>query len=169
MTAQNIEIVGRLLFDAGRAVVRLEGIYDTDVADLWSALTEPPRLARWLARVEGDLRPGGTFRAYLDATDERAAGEVIVCEPPYRMHVTWRSGDGEETMLSVELTADGDRTRLVLEERGVSEEQAAGYGAGWQAHVEALGAHLAGERPPDWRGRWTELLPTYRAQTEGPT
>ena len=34
-------------------------VYDTDLADLWSAITEPDRLARWVATVEGDLRLGG--------------------------------------------------------------------------------------------------------------
>jgi len=169
VTTQNIEVIGRLLTNADRVVVQLEGIYDTDITDLWSALTEPHRLARWLARVEGDLRLGGNFSAYLDATDEHAAGEVVVCEPPRRLHVTWRSDDVEETAIAVELTEDGDRTRLVLEERGVQREQAAGYGAGWQAHVEALGAHLAGEQAADWRSRWTELLPAYQEQAEGLT
>jgi DNA-binding transcriptional ArsR family regulator len=36
---------------------------DTDIEDLWSALTEPPRLARWIGEIEGDLRHGGEFRA----------------------------------------------------------------------------------------------------------
>lgn len=172
MTVQNIEVVGKLLTDAGRVVVQLEGVYNTHPADLWSALTEPHRLARWLARVEGDLRLGGTFRAFLESTDEHAVGNVVVCDPPRRLHVTWRTGDGEEdeqTLIAVELLAEGDRTRLVLQERGVQEMQAAGYGAGWHAHLESLGAHLAGERPADWHRRWQEMLPAYRAQTEGLT
>ena len=41
----------------------MEGRYDTDIDDLWSALTDPQRLARWIAEVEGDLHLGGVFRA----------------------------------------------------------------------------------------------------------
>ncbi|NUS51326.1 MAG: hypothetical protein HOQ22_09850 [Nocardioidaceae bacterium] len=40
--------------------MRLEDRFDTDVDDLWSALTEPDRLARWLGAVDGDLRPGAS-------------------------------------------------------------------------------------------------------------
>ncbi len=44
-------------------VVRMQDRFDTGIDDLWSALTDPPRLARWLGEVEGDLRLGGEFRA----------------------------------------------------------------------------------------------------------
>ncbi|WP_344151009.1 SRPBCC domain-containing protein [Nocardioides koreensis] len=37
--------------------------------DLWSALTDPSRLARWLGEVEGDLRPGGELRAHDIASE----------------------------------------------------------------------------------------------------
>jgi hypothetical protein len=32
-----------------RGALRIEDVYDTDVDDLWSALTDPARLARWVA------------------------------------------------------------------------------------------------------------------------
>ena len=163
MTSGTTNVVGTLLTDAERIVVRLEATYDTDAVDLWSALTEPDRLARWLARVEGDLRLGGDFAVFYD-DDEHATGSIVVCEPPQRLHVTWRMGDDEETLIAVELFADGDRTRLRLEERGIRADEAAGFGAGWQANVEALGAHVAGRPVGDWRSRWAELLPVYRQQ-----
>lgn len=36
--------------------------YSTDTKDLWSALTEPDRIARWFMPVSGDLREGGSFQ-----------------------------------------------------------------------------------------------------------
>ena len=55
-----IRILGTLRSADGRGVVRMQDRFDTDIDDLWSALTEPRRLARWIAEVEGDdLRPGG--------------------------------------------------------------------------------------------------------------
>jgi uncharacterized protein YndB with AHSA1/START domain len=59
----DIRILGTLRATDGTGVVRLEDRFDTDIEDLWSALTEPRRLARWLGEVEGDLRAGGEFRA----------------------------------------------------------------------------------------------------------
>jgi uncharacterized protein YndB with AHSA1/START domain len=50
-------LLGSLRSADGTGVVRIEDRYDTDIEDLWSALTDPGRLARWYGQVEGDLRP----------------------------------------------------------------------------------------------------------------
>jgi hypothetical protein len=39
-------------------------------------------------------------------------------------------------------------------------------GAGWQAHLEDLAAHLAGRPTADWQTRWAELTPTFRDQQD---
>src|SRR6266550_7413936 len=74
-------ILGSLRSADGKGVVRLEDRYDTDIDDLWSALTDPDRLARWHGQVEGDLRPGGEFRLYLEADDLDSTGRIDACEP----------------------------------------------------------------------------------------
>jgi hypothetical protein len=74
----------------------------------------------------------------------------------------------DETVIEAELVADGDQTRQVVQERGFPLEELAAHGAGWQAHVEDLAAHLAGRERTDWRTRWTELMPSYREQTVRP-
>ena len=70
-TPAGARILGSLRSADGTGVVRIEDRYDTDVDDLWSALTDPARLARWYGQVEGDLQPGGEFRVYLEAADRR--------------------------------------------------------------------------------------------------
>jgi len=50
-------ILGSLLTADGRGVVRMQDRFDTDIDDLWSALTDPARLAHWMAAVEGDGPP----------------------------------------------------------------------------------------------------------------
>ena len=66
------------------------------------------------------------------------------CEPPRRLLVLTRDADEpDEEVLEATLTADGDQTILVIEERGLPLEYLAAYGAGWQVHVEDLAAHLA--------------------------
>ena len=54
-------ILGTLLAEDGKGIVRVEDRFDTDIDDLWSALTDPRRLARWMGEVEGELRLGGEF------------------------------------------------------------------------------------------------------------
>jgi uncharacterized protein YndB with AHSA1/START domain len=150
-----------------KGAVRMEDRYDTDIDDLWSALTEPQRLARWIGDVEGDLRLGGEFQARFTSSWE-GPGRVDVCEPPRRLLVTLEPGSAAETVVEAELVADGAQTRLVIEERGLPLDSLHAYGAGWQAHVEDLAAHLAGREPADWRTRWTELDPAYREQPVEP-
>ena len=86
-------ILGSLRSADGKGVVRIEDRYDTDIDDLWSALTDPGRLARWYGQVEGDLRPGGEFRLYVESADLDGTGRVEACEPPRRLLVTTRETD----------------------------------------------------------------------------
>ena len=55
-------ILGCLRSAGGKGVVRIEDRCGTGIEDLWSALTDPGRLASWYGRVEGDLRLGGDGR-----------------------------------------------------------------------------------------------------------
>src|SRR5271169_3832198 len=86
-------VLGSLRSADGTGVVRIEDRYDTDIDDLWSALTDPRRLARWYGQVEGDLRPGGEFRLYLESDDVEGAGRVEACEPPRHLLVATRETD----------------------------------------------------------------------------
>jgi uncharacterized protein YndB with AHSA1/START domain len=145
--------------DEKRGAVRVEDVYDTDIADLWSAITEPDRLARWIATVEGDLRVGGTIQAQFTSTWE-GPGRIDVCEAPNRLLLTMEPESEDEAEIEAMLTAEGARTRLVVEERGLPLDVLHKHGAGWQAHVEDLGRYLAGGES-QWKARWEELMPSY--------
>ena len=73
--------------------MRIEDRYDTSIDDLWSALTDPGRLAGWYGQVEGDLRPGGQFRLHVEDADSDATGYVEACQPPRRLQVMTRETD----------------------------------------------------------------------------
>lgn len=155
-------ILGSLRSVDGRGVVRMEDRFDTDVEDLWSALTDPSRLARWIGEVEGDLRVGGEIRTYFFTSGSRATGHVEACEPPHRLVLhTKQIDEPYELVTEATLTADGDHTVLVVEERGMPLELLAGYGAGIQIHVEDLANHIADARATE--ARWTGLFPAYQA------
>jgi len=155
-------ILGSLRSADGEGIVRVEDRFDTDIDDLWSALTDPARLARWIAEVEGDLRLGGEFHARFTSGWE-GTGRVEACESPRRLLVvTKQTDEPDEEVIEATLTADGDQTILVIEARGLSVEYLAAYGAGWQVHVEDLAAHLAGRERDDIKARWNELIPAYQ-------
>ena len=165
-------ILGSLRSADGVGVVRIEDRYDTVIDDLWAALTDPVRLARWYGQVEGTLRPGGEFRVYLEADDIESTGRVEACEPPRRLLVTsretdesYRKGQGVppfDEAIEATLTAEGDQTILVIEVQGMPLDKIAFYGAGWQIHAENLAAYIAGREPGDTEARWGELVPAYQ-------
>ena len=87
------------------------------------------------------------------------------CEPPQRLLVLtngYADAQPDEYAIEATLTADGDQTILVIEERGMPLDLLAPYGAGVQVHVEDLAAHLAGRERGDAQARWAELLPAYQ-------
>ena len=173
MTDNAPRILGSLRSADGKGGVRIEDRYDTDIDDLWAAITDPARLARWHGQVEGDLRPGGAFRVYLAADDIESTGRVEACEPPRRLLVTtretdesYRKGQGVppfDESIEVTLTADRDQTILVIELQGMPLDKIAFYGAGWQIHAESLAAHITGRERGDSEARWNELVPSYQA------
>jgi uncharacterized protein YndB with AHSA1/START domain len=156
-------VTGSLRSADGKGVVRMQDRFDTDIDDLWSALTDPSRLARWYGEVEGDLRLGGEFRARLFASGWEGTGRVEACESPrHLLLVTKHVRQADEGVIEITLAADGDQTILVWEERGMPLDLLAAYGAGIQVHVEDLAAHLAGRNRCDAKARWDELIPAYR-------
>jgi uncharacterized protein YndB with AHSA1/START domain len=159
-------ILGSLRSADGKGIVRMEDRFDTDIDDLWSALTDPSRLARWLGEVEGDLRLGGEFRARFFASGWEGKGRVEACEPPERLLVLTKDADEpdelDEHAIEATLAVDGDQTTLVWEERGMPVDLLAAYGAGVQIHVEDLAAYLAGRELEDTRARWDALHPAYQ-------
>jgi uncharacterized protein YndB with AHSA1/START domain len=160
-----IGVQGSLRAEDGRGVVRMEDTYDTDIADLWSALTDFDRLARWIAVVNGDARLGGTVRAHFTSGFDGEC-RIDVCEPERRLLVSVNLGQADPTVIEATLAREGDRTRLVIEERGLPLDEYAAHGAGWQAHVEDLRALLSGRQPSDWNKRWSELESAYELMAE---
>jgi uncharacterized protein YndB with AHSA1/START domain len=155
-------LLGTLGIADGKGVVRVEGRFDTEIEAVWSAITDPSRLAIWWGEVDGDLRLGGEYHAHVFASGWDGTGRVDACEAPRRLKVLTREPEQpEEQSLEVTLTADGGKTTLVWEERGMPVDYLAGYGAGIQVHVEDLGAYLEGRERCDAGARMGELFPAY--------
>lgn len=160
-TPRGVRTLGTLRAADGTGIVRLEDRFDTDIDDLWSALTDPSRLARWLGEVDGDLHQGGEFRARFFASGWEGSCRVEACEPPRHVLLRTKSMGEPDGVFELTLTADGDQTVLVVEDRGVPLDQVAAYGAGDQIHLEDLAAYLDGRDRCDPRKRWQELQPSY--------
>jgi uncharacterized protein YndB with AHSA1/START domain len=143
-------IFGDIALDGARRTVTVEREYATTTADLWGALTEPDRLARWLGvyTTEGDhyrLEMGGGFPA--------VTGRVIACESPRRIAVLWTFGVEAETTLEAIIAPHGDEhVVLTLTHGRVQAVNASVWGAVWQGVFTHLDSELGGEQELGDRG-----------------
>ena len=157
-----VRILGSLGSVDGFGTVMIEDRLDADIEDVWSALTEHGRLARWYGEIEGELRVGGAFRTRVHASGWEGTSRVEACESPRRLLVVSKDPDEPiEDSTEVTLTGDGDQTVLVVEQRGLPLDLLWAYGAGLQIHVEDLAAHIAGRERDITETRFDELKPVY--------
>src|SRR5947209_6958328 len=142
-----------------RLVIRRELIAPREL--VWSAWTDPIHIKEWLQLGEGmttesaraDLRVGGRFRIQQRRSDGEfftAAGTYLEVKPPERVVCTfdWEIDgagtefgelEGNETQLTVEFHAVGNRTELVLtHENFVSAEKRDRHEGGWSAWIGKL-------------------------------
>jgi len=172
-TTETFREVGRRRIGAGDArTAILRRLYDAPVEDVWDACTRPERLDRWFLAVSGDLRPGGRF-----ALAGNAGGEIVACEPPHELHLTWIYGDRpvDEVWLRLAPAADGG-TALELEHATVSTEVEwegrmldviPGVGSGWELPLAwALPRYLRGELPDRPAAEWYEPTPEHAEMGE---
>jgi uncharacterized protein YndB with AHSA1/START domain len=147
-----VTLWGEIALDGARRSVTVQREYPATAAELWAALTEPERLARWIGRYE---QTADGFRLEMGGPDTDAVvdGRVLACEPERRLLVTWRfRGAGESeaaTELEATITAtSADRVLLTLSHRRVQAVTASVYGAGWQDVLTHLSRALGGEATP---------------------
>lgn len=130
--------------------------------DLWSALTEPVELAKWLADAEFDASVGGAVHLVWPGSGEMR-GTVQECNVPSLLEYTWDESDGS-SLVRWEVASSGDgQSTLRLVHSGASKDGAAGFGAGWQSHLEALDEVMGGGSSDQVArdARYEELHPMY--------
>ncbi len=130
--------------------IEREIVIAAPVGRVWQILTASEHVGLWFGQgqpADIDLRPGGTM-----VLDHGVHGlfptRIVTVEEPHRFSYRWASGfpgepatEDNSTLVEFTLTADGDKTRLVVVESGFASlvipperEDTAGYGghaAGW--------------------------------------
>jgi len=121
--------------------------FETTVEKLWSALTDPRKLAKRIA--DNDFKPvvGHRFQFRHQPNeywDGIVNSEVLAVEEPRRLSFSWEVGDERHT---VTLTLDdlgNGKVHLRLEQTGLSNKAAlSGAKYGWTAWGEKLERVLA--------------------------
>jgi uncharacterized protein YndB with AHSA1/START domain len=144
--------VGAGQIAAGEArSLTLNRTYEAPIEDVWDALTNPERINRWFLPISGDFRLGGNFQF-----EGNAGGEIVSCERPNRLKVTWAYGGGEASELEVRLSPAGDESTIFeLEHTAVVPDEMwdqfgpGAVGIGWDQGLLGLALHLRGESVGD--------------------
>jgi uncharacterized protein YndB with AHSA1/START domain len=123
-----------------KAVV-MSCVYDTDIDDLWQAISTRDRLKRWFGAVSGDLELGGRFKI-----EGNAEGIILECVPRERIATTWEFGGGV-SWVTARLTSEPAGTRLEVEHLAPIDAHWVKYGPGaagigWDLWLMGLGRHL---------------------------
>ncbi len=153
--------LGRLSADGELRSLELTRHYRATAAEVWSALTEPERIERWLgceASVEAAL--GGNVHFLWEGEGGgEMNGSIVVLEPERTIEYTWCEG-GATSVVRFDLEPDTDGVTLRLLHSQVRKAAAAGLSAGWHTHLDAFGAALRSE-PFEFWPRYRELEPEY--------
>ena len=138
---------GSLIDLGGRRAVRFSRHYPVSRAELWSAITDPERTARWAFRTELEPRNGGTLRFdYGEAGS--AEGTVLVWDEPSVLEYEWGADTDMPWRVRFELTEDGDGTRLTFDHL-LPDASNPDFAAGWHWHLDRLATHLDGGVPAE--------------------
>ncbi|WP_257168706.1 SRPBCC family protein [Bradyrhizobium sp. SRS-191] len=152
--------------EPGRAVdisrFKPETVYTIYIAatpeKVWQALTSAEFSRQYFFgfAVEADLRAGGAFIVRAPDGSEHINGEVVVCEPPQRLTITWDvNWPGlvaalGRTLVTYEIEPAGDAVRLTMteaHERPLSDDILSGGRQGWPAILSSLKSLLETGQP----------------------
>jgi len=109
------------------------------IEDVWAAVTEPERLARWIGSWTGDPTSGAVdFRMTFEGEGHPSEQmEIRVCEPPRRLHLTSRAGE-QVWLIELDLTHADGTTTVTFSQPGVTRDQVGDIGPGWDYYLDRL-------------------------------
>jgi uncharacterized protein YndB with AHSA1/START domain len=123
--------------------------------DVFAAWTDPALMAQWFyahptwtVDVDADVRVGGSYSLTMkspDGEEFETHGEYREIEPPTRLVFTWNSYIVDNTVVTIELRPDGDRTELRLtHELFETDEIRERHTHGWVGCLDSLERFTAG-------------------------
>lgn len=155
--------VRALTGDEGEQTITLIRRFRAPVADVWSALTAPDRIARWYGTIAGPVprTVGDAFQVDIGGGMVRRA-VLESCDAPVALAYTWWSGDDDPGLVRIRLEAEGNETRLSVQHDRLRPHRMIQYGGGWEQNLAALAALLGAAAEPDVppadrAARWEQL------------
>jgi uncharacterized protein YndB with AHSA1/START domain len=137
---------------------------DNHLEEVLAALTEPDKLAQWLAPGSIEPRLGGAARLEFAESGGLIDSKVTAFEPQILLEYSWSTPGEPLRPVRWMLEPIGPLTRLTLRLRIPAPEDAARATAGWAAHLEMLQTALIGVPTKYPYAAFKAAREAYRAQ-----
>ncbi|MGW3405449.1 SRPBCC family protein [Streptomyces zhihengii] len=131
--------------------IAFDRTFRAGIEDVWAAVTESDRLARWIGAWTGDPASGAVDFRMLFEGDEHQAEVLTIreCRPPHRLvlesHVP---GQDHKWHMTLTLVEHEGTTRLTFSQSvGDDPAMAGGVGPGWDYYLDRLVAAETGGDP----------------------
>jgi uncharacterized protein YndB with AHSA1/START domain len=126
----------------GGYVVAFDRVMNRSPEDIWSALTDKERLARWLGDVEVDLRVGGAYIIRFRTMSVVMTGQITALEPGRMIEYSWLENYGmPSSLVRWEIVPLAAGCRLKLTHRfppGCKLKDMTSFLGGWHAFMDAI-------------------------------
>ena len=144
--------------------LRYERTFPRPIDIVWSAITDPARIADWLGACELEPWVGGRLQVRVGPGGQvPIVGQVIAWQQPTTFACTWAWPGGTATAIRFDFTPDRPAaTRVVFTHTGLPSDQVPSVLPGWHLYLERLDQALAGAKPdPDFTDRHAEIRALY--------
>jgi uncharacterized protein YndB with AHSA1/START domain len=165
------------ILDAG--TVRFERLLPGPIERVWAFITESDKRKLWLAGGDFELKAGGKTTLFFQhknlsakrgtppeeykKMDEEGGGfdgEVIRCEAPRLLVITW--GEKRSSEVKFELTPQTNgEVLLTLTHSRLDKASMRNVGPGWHAHLGILVERLHGREPENFWATLEEVRAHY--------
>jgi len=146
------------------AEIHFERLFGRPVPEVWDALTNPERLAEWLAGANIDHTEGGRVEIrFATPAGHVVTGVVIRIETPKVLEYSWTSRGEPAGLVKWQLIPVGEQCIVLLTHSSQGPfEEAADMLASWHVHLEMLANAIAGSPSGAFRAdRRSELTKIY--------
>lgn len=114
--------------------------------DVWTAVSSPKGIGRWLSEADVEPWPKGHFRLCGQCNVD---GKVLQVTPPTVLRWTWPHSDHPSSEVEITVSKlDGPKSHLTLTQTDLPSKHLLDVAAGWHTHLDALPHAILGERTP---------------------
>jgi len=144
---------GDVLHDGAGARVVFHRQYPDPIEDVWSAITEPERLERWIGTWTGEASVGATVDFRMTTEGDEAGVErvtILACKPPRHLALEWTVPEQQLWRVEVTLEEAVGGTALTFVHHMADASGFTDIGPGWQYYLDRLEVALVGGVMPEW-------------------